>query len=218
MLTGSSYPAASIPGVNRTESRAPGTLPPVTLTPEEAAAVAAALAARPEGQFAEAGQAALEKVLTALEPDADRRRRMLASSRWLAADAERDAELRQRVDRGLAEGRVLVLEYRDGENRWSQRAVEPQLLVRNGAHQFLVAWCRERQALRWFREDRIGGVEVTDETAPRREVPGLGTPPRPGRAGTGRPTTGHPAGRKRNRTDAQPQQPPRLRLLPGGRA
>ncbi|MGY1988629.1 hypothetical protein ACI792_20635 [Blastococcus sp. SYSU DS0669] len=88
--------------MNRTEPRTPATLPPVTLTPEEAAAVAAALAARPEGPYAEAGQTALEKVLTALEPDPAQRARLLASSRWLAADVARGAEVRRRVERGLA--------------------------------------------------------------------------------------------------------------------
>ncbi|MGY2005162.1 helix-turn-helix transcriptional regulator [Blastococcus sp. SYSU DS1024] len=193
--------------MNRTEPRTPATLPPVTLTPEEAAAVAAALAARPAGPYAQAGQTALEKVLTALEPDPAQRARLLASSRWLASQSARDAEVRRRLERGLAERRVLVLDYCDGQNRWSERAVEPQLLVHNGAHRFLVAWCRERQALRWFREDRISGAEVTDEAAPRRELAGLGEPP----------SAGHPAGRRLPRTPPAPE-PPRLRVLPGGRA
>ena len=36
--------------------------------------------------------------------------------------------------------------------------VEPQLVVRSSEHWFLVAWCQERQALRWFRADRIQGL------------------------------------------------------------
>ncbi|SEL75108.1 WYL domain-containing protein [Blastococcus sp. DSM 46786] len=198
---------AGIRGVNRTEPRTPATLPPVALTPEEAAAVAAALAARPEGPYAEAGRTALEKVLTALEPDPAQRARLLASSRRLAAEAARDAEVRRRVEQGLTERRVLVLGYRDREGRWSERAVEPQLLVRAGTHEFLLAWCRERQELRWFREDRIGAAEVTGEPAPRRDLAGVGAPP----------SAGHPAGRKLPRTPPPPA-PPRLRVLPGGRA
>ncbi|MBN1092078.1 hypothetical protein JKP75_05555 [Blastococcus sp. TML/M2B] len=65
--------------MNRTESRSPALLPPVTLTPEEAAAVAVALTARPEGPFAEAGRGALEKVLAALEPDPQRRAELRAA-------------------------------------------------------------------------------------------------------------------------------------------
>jgi hypothetical protein len=84
--------AASIPTVNRTESRAPASLPPVTLTPEEAAAVAVALAAQPDGPFAGAGHEALEKVLTALEPDPRRRAEL------------REAGRRARASRSDAEG------------------------------------------------------------------------------------------------------------------
>jgi hypothetical protein len=51
----------------------------VQLTPEEAAAVAVALATRPAGPWAAHGPAALEKVLTALEPDPARRAALLAT-------------------------------------------------------------------------------------------------------------------------------------------
>ncbi|MGY2066140.1 helix-turn-helix transcriptional regulator [Blastococcus sp. SYSU DS0619] len=197
--------------MKRTGSRSPATLPPVALAPEEAAAVAAALAAHPGGPYAEAGQAALEKVLTALEPDPHRRAQMLASSRWVAADAARIAEVRGLVERGLAERRVLVLDYRDREGRWSERTVEPQLLVHTGAHEFLVAWCRDRQALRWFRVDRIDGARLTDETAPPRDLGDLDVPAHAGRSGT------HPAGRALRRRPAAPCSP-RLVVLPGGRA
>ncbi|TYP87517.1 hypothetical protein [Blastococcus xanthinilyticus] len=65
--------------MKRTESRAAGTLPPVVLTPEEAAAVASALAARPDGPYADAGGTALRKVVAALEPDRSRRAQLLAA-------------------------------------------------------------------------------------------------------------------------------------------
>jgi predicted DNA-binding transcriptional regulator YafY len=66
--------------VNRTESRSPATLPPVTLTPEEAAAVAVALAAQPDGPYAAAGRGALAKIADALEPDPRRRAQLLAAA------------------------------------------------------------------------------------------------------------------------------------------
>ena len=71
--------------MNRTESRSPALLPPVTLTPEEAAAVAVALAAQPDGPFADAGHHALEKVLTVLEPDPRRRAELRAAGRRTSA-------------------------------------------------------------------------------------------------------------------------------------
>ena len=192
--------------MNRTESRSPVTLPPVTLTPEEAAAIAVALAARPEGPYADAGRGALEKVLDVLEPDPGRRSQLLATSLWVSAEAGRSAEIRSVVEEAVSRRRVLVLRYRDGQGAASRREVEPQLVVRSSEHVFLVAWCRQRSALRWFREDRIEAVELTGETAPRRELTGLGAPP----------ATGHPAGRALRRERTPP--PPRLVVLPGGRA
>ncbi|MGY1820943.1 helix-turn-helix transcriptional regulator [Geodermatophilus sp. SYSU D00079] len=180
------------------------TLPPLSLTPEEAAAVVTALAARPDGPYAAAGRTALEKVLDVLEPDPRRRAGLAASARWVSADSRRAAGVRSAVEQALARRRVLALRYRDGDGAVSRRAVEPQLLARSGRHWFLVAWCRERQALRWFREDRIEAVEPTGETAPRRDLPELGAPP----------AETHPAGRRLGR----PAPPPRLRVLPGGRA
>ena len=198
-------PAASIRGM-RTESRPAATLPPVTLTPEEAAAVAVALAARPDGPYADAGRGALEKVLTVLEPDPGRRAQLLATSLWVSAEAGRSAEIHTAAEQAVARRRVAVLRYRDGKGNGSLREVEPQLLVRSSDSVFLVAWCREREALRWFREDRIESIELTDETAPRRDLAGLGAPPA---------TTGHPAGRALGRTKAPAR--PRLVVLPGGR-
>jgi predicted DNA-binding transcriptional regulator YafY len=192
--------------MNRTESRSPVTLPPVTLTPEEAAAVAVALAAQPDGPYADAGRGALEKVLGALEPDPGRRSQLLATSLWVSAEAGRTAEIRSVLEKAVSQHRVMALRYRDGQGKASRREVEPQLVVRSSDHVFLVAWCRERSALRWFREDRIESVELTGETAPRRDLTGLGAPP----------VTGHPAGHalKRDRTPS----PRRLVVLPGGRA
>jgi predicted DNA-binding transcriptional regulator YafY len=195
--------------VKSTELRPPAALPPVTLSPEEAAAVAVALAASPDGPYADAGRGALEKVLAALEPDPQRRAQLLATSLWVSAEAGHSAELRMSVEHAVAQRRVLVLRYRDGKGRPSRREVEPQLLVRSSDHWFLVAWCRERQAPRWFREDRIEAVELTAETAPRRDPALFGAP-----SGT------HPAGRALGRAlgRAPVVGPPQLSVLPGGRA
>jgi predicted DNA-binding transcriptional regulator YafY len=191
--------------VNRTEPRSPAaTLPPVTLTPEEAAAIAVALAAQPEGPYAADGRAALEKVLGVLEPDPGRRASLLATSLWVSAEADHSARIRPAVEEAVTRRRVLLLRYRDSRGSTSRREVEPQLLARSGRYWFLVAWCRERSAMRWFREDRIESVELTDETAPRRDPADLGTPP----------TDRHPAGRAQGRST--PATPPRLVVLPGG--
>jgi predicted DNA-binding transcriptional regulator YafY len=189
-----------------TEPRPTATLPPVTLTPEEAAAIAVALAAQPDGPYAADGRAALEKVLEVLEPDATRRAQLLATSLWVSAEASHSTTIRSLVEQGVTGHRVLVIRYRDSRGSASRREVEPHLLARSGRHWFLVAWCRERQAIRWFREDRIESAEITGETAPKRDLTDLGAPP----------VDAHPAGRALDRAPAP--APPRLVVLPGGRA
>jgi predicted DNA-binding transcriptional regulator YafY len=204
--------------MTRTVSRSPVTLP-LSLTPEQAAAVAVALAAQPEGPYAAEGRGALDRVLAALEPDPRRREALMASTLLVRVEAERAAAVRSVLELGLAQRRVVVLEYRDGKGAVTRREVEPQLLARTADREYLVAWCREREAMRWFRLDRVASAEPTTEPAPRRNPTSFGAPPAgespsAGRQAGDHPT--HPAGRAlRGRT---PEQRPRLVVLPGGRA
>jgi predicted DNA-binding transcriptional regulator YafY len=195
--------------VNRTEPRLAPSLPPVTLTPEEAAAVAVALASGPDGPYAAAGRGALDKVLAVLEPDPGRREALAASTLLVRVEAARATAVRSLLEQGLARHRVLVLRYRDAQGQLSRREVEPQLLARTADHEYLVAWCREREAMRWFRQDRIQSAELSTEVAARRDPATFGAPP-----AADHPT--HPAGRALGR--AKPAAPPRLVVLPGGRS
>jgi predicted DNA-binding transcriptional regulator YafY len=191
--------------MTRSARRTTVPLAPVSLTPEEAAAVAVALAAGPDGPYSGAGRGALEKVLAVLEPDPARRAQLLATSLWVGAEAGHAAELRSTLERAVTQRRVVVLRYRDGRGRATRREVEPQLLSRGASSWYLVAWCRERQAPRWFRADRIEGVEPTGETAPRRDPVLFGAP-----------SDTHPAGRGRRREPAVARRG--LVVLPGGKA
>lgn len=182
---------------------------PLSVTPEQAAAIAVALAAQPDGPYAGDGCAALDKVLEALEPDPRRREALAARTELVRREAARSRGVGSALDEGLTRRRVLVLHYRDGNGVASLREVEPQLVARTADHEYLVAWCRQRQAVRWFRADRIEAAEVTAEAAPRRDPATFGVPP----AGDHHPT--HPAGRALRHRAETPR--PRLVLLRGGR-
>jgi predicted DNA-binding transcriptional regulator YafY len=199
--------------MTRTVSRSPVTLP-LSLTPEQAAAIAVALAAQPDGPYAAEGRGALEQVLAALEPDPRRREALAASTLLVRVEAGRAAAVQSVVEQGLTQHRVLVLHYRDGKGETSRRDVEPQLLARTADREYLVAWCRERQAVRWFRLDRVESAELTTESAPRRDPASFGAPPTGDRPADAHPT--HPAGRAL-RARASGQRPT-LVVLPGGRA
>ena len=103
----------TITPMTRTVSRSPVTLP-LSLTPEQAAAIAVALAAQPDGPYAAEGRGALEKVIAALEPDPRRREALVASTLLVRVEAGRAAAVRSVVEQGLLGHRVLVLHYRDG--------------------------------------------------------------------------------------------------------
>jgi hypothetical protein len=80
---------ATLRSVSRNEFRSPATLPPVVLAPEEAAAIAVALAAQPDGPYTAAGRAALARIVNALEPDPQCRAQLLAAADRLEGALDR---------------------------------------------------------------------------------------------------------------------------------
>src|SRR5918997_2841379 len=144
------------------------TLPPVNLTPAQAVAVSIALAGATDAPFAADGRAALEKVLDVMGPDARREAERLAGRVWVRGGRRRPGPAAV-VEEALLRGRVVAIRYRDGEGTVSRRRVEPHLLARTGERWYLIAWCRDRQAPRWFRWERIEAAQLTSEPAPHRD-------------------------------------------------
>jgi len=84
---------------------------------------------------------------------------------------------RTAIERALHERRVLAIRYRDNDDRVTSRRVDPQLLASTGGHWYLVAHCRLRQGVRWFRLDRVEAASVTAEVANDLPIADLGQPP-----------------------------------------
>ena len=158
---------------------AAGTLPPLNVTAAEATAIAVALAALPELPFAVDGRTALSKVLAAM-PEAERDRAAdIAGRLWLRTPEQppRPAVARA-LDEAVRSRRVLVINHEDEHGSRTERAVEPVGLAATNGHWYLMAWCRLRNAPRWFRTDRISAAHLTAEVAPERDAATLfGTPP-----------------------------------------
>ncbi|MET4226472.1 helix-turn-helix transcriptional regulator [Oerskovia enterophila] len=203
-------------------------LPPVNFSPQQAVAVAVALAVLPPGSpFAVDAAAAQGKVWDALGPEARERASALAARVWIdrgdTAGRPRDApqsvpdgaarsgadvasrgpglpdvaarpgadvaaggvvprahahlQVLRAVEQSLARSLVLALRYRDGRGNESARRVEPVILAHTEAAWYLVAWCRSREAVRWFRLDRVERADLTGETYVPRPVAEVGTPP-----------------------------------------
>jgi predicted DNA-binding transcriptional regulator YafY len=161
-------------------------LPPVNFTPGQAVAVAVALAAMPSGSpFAVDGAAARGKVFDALGP-ADRARAAdLAGRVWFSGRDPATAPARpaasgpvlRAVEQALSERRVLALTYRDRRGVVSRRHVEAILLARTEEQWYLMAWARDRDAVRSFRLDGIEQADLTREHHPARDVAQAGPPP-----------------------------------------
>jgi predicted DNA-binding transcriptional regulator YafY len=161
---------------------AEATLPPVNLTPEEILGLAVLASTSDDDlPYRAAARAALSKVLAVATPDVRARAERVAGRVWInegdKPQPSISAALRTAIDNALSERRVLHLQYRDAAGTDSDRLVDPQMLARIGHAWYLVAWCRTRDALRWFRFDRITGARLTSHRATDVPVEHIGPPP-----------------------------------------
>lgn len=155
-------------------------LPPVSFTSGEATAIAIALAAEPELPFGTDGRSALTKVLRSMTEGQRQQTQDLATRIWMRTSAPTaDPRCRHVLDEGLRNTVVINLDYRDRHGVVTHgRSVEPLGFARTNGYWWLLAWCRERGAGRWFRMDRILSAHLTRQRFTARPVEDLfGTPP-----------------------------------------
>jgi predicted DNA-binding transcriptional regulator YafY len=141
------------------------TLPPLNLTPAEAAAIATALAATRALPFAEAGRSALTKLAGVMaSAPKDTASKLVSHLRVVQGPGGGPADLvSSAIQQALIESVAIELTYRDAEDRETLRIVEPAGVVGTHKGWYLVAWCRLRQASRAFRLDRITQASLTHE-------------------------------------------------------
>lgn len=96
---------------------------------------------------------------------------------WLRGVEERWPRVASAIEQAMSTRRVLALTYRDGQGQLSRRRVEPHLVTHNNNHWYLIAWCQHKQAVRWFRWDRIDAAHLTTQAVPDRDPATFGTPP-----------------------------------------
>ncbi len=154
------------------------TLPPLNLTPAEAAAVATALAAGGTTPFAEAGRSAMRKLANAMAAASkDAAAKLVSQIRIVPGPAtgaspagvlRPESRLVDVIQRALIDSVAVELSYRDARGRESVRVVEPAGLFSTPHGWYLAAWCRRRRGARAFRLDRMVSVRLTAEpVAPR---------------------------------------------------
>ncbi len=147
------------------------TLPPLSFSGSEAAALAIIIAATPHAPFIKDARAAMDKVLAAMSSTQRDEVEHIASRIWMRAPHEPiRSKASTLLDEALRRGVVARISYEDGQGRTSSREIEPMVFARTGGRWFALAWCRERQAGRWFRLDRIQRVHLTKIKAPTRQL------------------------------------------------
>ena len=155
-------------------------LPPINFTPTQAAAVALALAALPDGSpFAADIRAASAKILDVL-PNDDRHRAITLAERLWVLTPDRptttNSAIRHAIEIGLVEQRALSIAYRSADETTTERVVEPIMLAAARAW-YLVAYCQLRSGIRWFRLDRIEAANLTTQHYEPRPISEVGSPP-----------------------------------------
>jgi predicted DNA-binding transcriptional regulator YafY len=160
------------------------TLPPVNLTPGEVSGLAVALATRTGQPYAAHARTALAKILAVTTPAVRDRAERLASRVWINHTDEPspiDPAVRKTVEEALATTRTIRLHYRDDHAAESERRVDPQLLGNTLGHWYLIGYCHLRQAIRWFRLDRITTAHLTQQPSTDRPITDIGVPPKTAR-------------------------------------
>jgi predicted DNA-binding transcriptional regulator YafY len=182
------------------------TLPPVNLTAAEATTIAVALSNPGATPFTAAGRSALLKIMAVMASDDAAAARDLAERVRLyepkpeepsepdhaargevgAAGGARGARgtgaRRDVLEQAIVERRVTRLAYVDRLGTLTERVVEPVAVVGLVPDGYLVAWCRLREDIRYFRLDRVLDAELTDEVAVERREVEIGPPGYVGRS------------------------------------
>ncbi len=160
---------------------ASATLPPVAFSPSQAVATAVALAALPPGSpFGVDARAAASKVLDTLGPSARPRAEALAEQVWVLHDQPEQATppvILRAVERSLVERVAVAITYRAAGVGTTNRVVEPIIVAWGNRRWYLIAHCRLRNDIRWFRLDRIDQAHCTREAYRPRPVADIGEPP-----------------------------------------
>jgi predicted DNA-binding transcriptional regulator YafY len=157
-------------------------LPPLNFTAAQAVAVAVALASVRHAPFAADGGTALAKVFDVLDAGSRDRAAALGSRIWVNDDpldpppgaTSGPAAGARVIEEALHRRLVVALDYQDSAGTRTRRRVEPMIMALTYGHWYLIGWCRDRDAVRWFRWDRVRDAHLTKDPAPERDLSAIG--------------------------------------------
>ncbi|QEO08938.1 helix-turn-helix transcriptional regulator [Protaetiibacter larvae] len=177
-LENAGLPLWARPGPGGGFGLAPGsTLPPLTLSPAEAMALLAAVAAAPDAPYADLAAKGVAKIVDILDPLTRERAELLARRVWVDHPATASRAVRSAMEQAMTDQRVLRIRYLSKDGVASRRDIEPMLFASRHGNWYLIAWCRLRSAVRWFALDRIQAASVTREACAGHDIREIGAPP-----------------------------------------
>lgn len=156
---------------------AQASLPPVRLSPAESVALLAAVSAASDAPYADRAAAGVRKILDVLDPETKARADKLAHRIWVDAQDIATRVVRSALETAMAEQKVARIRYVSGSGEETRRDIEPMIFASTGGRWYLIAWCRLREATRWFMISRIGHATVTQLACNGHEIAEIGTPP-----------------------------------------
>lgn len=185
-LERSGVPIWSRPGPGGGYGLVPGaSLPPVSLSPAQAVALLAAVAAASDAPYADLATAGVRKIVDVLDPRTRMRAEELARRVWVNAEQPSSRVVRSALEEAMADQRVVRIRYTSGAGTTTTREVEPMMFASTGGRWHLIGWCRLRDAVRWFTVDRVERAVVTTAPCGDHTIDEIGTPPPSARSAAG---------------------------------
>lgn len=152
-------------------------LPPVNLTPAQALALTAAVAATSQAPFSDSARTAARKVLDVLDPAARHRAIDLSQRIWVNIGPSPSRRVMSALEQSLLDQVTVKLTYTDARGQTTQREVEPIIFALTHGRWLFVGWCRLRDNIRWFDLSRIRGATATRRPCTGHHVSEIGPPP-----------------------------------------
>ena len=144
-------------------------LPPVMFTESEANALITAgrlISKNKDASFVKVHSDAINKIKAVLKSSIKDKANLLADRVHFAQNEtdERTSNHLLQLQFALTNFCLTYLTYTDDKNNRTDRTIEPFALLSTDEKWMLVAWCRLRNAFRFFRFDRIEKLTVLTET------------------------------------------------------
>ncbi len=142
-------------------------LPPMTFTFEQLDALAMGLSfveVAGDRSLSEAAREVRAKIQASLpEPD---KRKLEKAPLFASRRDGRAAPIMKIIRRAIREGKVLNVQYQDGEGMVTTRRVRPLAIWAFTEGWLFAGWCELRNDFRAFRLDRISAVDETGDSFP----------------------------------------------------